>query len=79
VYGTEGLRVVDASVFPYIPGFFIVSAVYMISEKATDAILADARQKPLPSDVQLPASSVRATAGIPVVESAAQRARQRSA
>jgi choline dehydrogenase-like flavoprotein len=79
VYGTEGLRVVDASVFPYIPGFFIVSAVYMISEKATDAILADARQKPFPGVIQQPASSVRPTAGIPVVESAAQRVRQRSA
>ena len=40
VHGVEGLRVVDASVFPRIPGFFIVTAVYMISEKATDAILA---------------------------------------
>jgi choline dehydrogenase-like flavoprotein len=43
VHGTEGLRVADASVFPRIPGFFIVSAVYMIGEKAADAILADAR------------------------------------
>ena len=41
VHGTERLRVVDASVFPRIPGFFIVSAVYMIGEKAADAILAD--------------------------------------
>jgi hypothetical protein len=40
VHGTQGLRVVDASVFPKIPGFFIVTAVYMISEKATDVILA---------------------------------------
>jgi choline dehydrogenase len=39
VHGTEGLRIVDASVFPRIPGFFIVTAIYMISEKATDAIL----------------------------------------
>jgi choline dehydrogenase len=42
VHGTQGLRVVDASVFPRIPGFFIVSAIYMIGEKAADAILADA-------------------------------------
>ncbi|TDZ26558.1 Oxygen-dependent choline dehydrogenase [Colletotrichum orbiculare MAFF 240422] len=39
VRGTEGLRVVDASVFPKIPGFYIASAVYMISEKASDVIL----------------------------------------
>jgi choline dehydrogenase-like flavoprotein len=42
VHGTSGLRVVDASVFPKIPGFFIVSSVYMIGEKAADAILIDA-------------------------------------
>jgi choline dehydrogenase-like flavoprotein len=43
VRGTRGLRVVDASVFPRIPGFFIASAVYMAAEKAADAILDDAR------------------------------------
>jgi choline dehydrogenase-like flavoprotein len=41
VHGTQGLRVVDASVFPRIPGFFIVSAVYMAAEKAADVILGD--------------------------------------
>jgi choline dehydrogenase-like flavoprotein len=41
VYGTEGLRVVDASVFPRIPGLFIVSAIYMIAEKAAEVILAE--------------------------------------
>jgi choline dehydrogenase len=40
VHGTQGLRVVDASVFPRIPGFFIVSAVYTVAEKAADVILA---------------------------------------
>jgi choline dehydrogenase-like flavoprotein len=48
VHGTEGLRVVDASVFPRIPGFFIVSAVYMIGEKAADVILAEAKANPFP-------------------------------
>ncbi len=42
VHGTHGLRVVDASVFPRIPGFFIASAVLMIGEKAADVMLADA-------------------------------------
>jgi choline dehydrogenase len=42
---TEGLRVVDASVFPKIPGYFIVSAVYMISEKASDVIIEDALKR----------------------------------
>ncbi len=42
VHGVRGLRVVDASVFPKIPGFFIASAVYMVSEKACDAVVQDA-------------------------------------
>ncbi len=42
VRGTKGLRVADASVFPKIPGFFIVTSVYMIGEKAAEVIHADA-------------------------------------
>lgn len=38
------LRVVDASVFPYIPGFFIVTPIYMIAEKASEVILMDAKR-----------------------------------
>jgi choline dehydrogenase-like flavoprotein len=44
VRGTTGLRVVDASVFPKIPGFFIVTSIYMVGEKASDVILADAKK-----------------------------------
>jgi choline dehydrogenase len=43
VRGTQGLRVVDASVFPKIPGYFIVTAIYMMSEKAFNVITEDAR------------------------------------
>jgi choline dehydrogenase len=45
VRGTKGLRVVDASVFPHIPGLFIVSAIYMVAEKASDVILAAAQEE----------------------------------
>jgi choline dehydrogenase len=44
VRGVDGLRVVDASIFPRIPGYFIVSAIYMVSEKASDVIAEDARK-----------------------------------
>jgi choline dehydrogenase len=43
VHQTGRLRVVDASVFPRAPGLFIVSAIYMIGEKAADVIIADAK------------------------------------
>lgn len=45
VHGVAGLRVVDASIFPRIPGFFIASAVYMVGEKAADVILNEAADR----------------------------------
>ncbi|MEU1707854.1 GMC family oxidoreductase [Streptomyces sp. NPDC005706] len=42
VLGVDRLRIVDASVFPRIPGFFVATPIYMISEKASDVILGDA-------------------------------------
>jgi choline dehydrogenase len=45
VHGTRNLRIVDASVFPKIPGFFIVSSIYMISEKASDVIIEDTKRE----------------------------------
>jgi len=42
VHGTKNLRVVDASVFPNIPGYYPMIPLLMISEKASDVILAAA-------------------------------------
>ena len=39
VHGVRGLRVVDASVFPRIPGYYVTLPIMMISEKASDDIL----------------------------------------
>ena len=43
VRGVNKLRVVDASVFPKIPGFFPVASILMISEKASDVIIEDSK------------------------------------
>lgn len=39
VRGVQGLRVVDASVYPRIPGSFTAVSTYMVGEKAADVIL----------------------------------------
>ena len=39
VRGTSRLRVVDASVFPRIPGIFIQAPIYIVSEKAASVII----------------------------------------
>lgn len=41
VHGVKGLRIVDASVFPTIPGYFILAPLLMVSEKAADTMLND--------------------------------------
>ncbi|KAK2600045.1 hypothetical protein QQS21_005209 [Conoideocrella luteorostrata] len=39
VRGVKGLRVVDASIYPRIPGTFTALSTYMVGEKAADVIL----------------------------------------
>jgi choline dehydrogenase len=41
VHGTDGLRIVDASIMPTMPSANTAAAVFMIAEKASDMILAD--------------------------------------
>jgi len=41
VRGVAGLRVVDASVYPRIPGTFTAVSTYMVAEKAADTILSE--------------------------------------
>ncbi len=44
VHGVAGLRVVDASIFPRIPGMFIAAAIYLAAEKLAADILQTARK-----------------------------------
>ncbi len=50
VHGVEGLRIVDASVFPKIPGYFILAPIFMISEKAADTLIEDAATTVYPKE-----------------------------
>jgi choline dehydrogenase len=65
VRGVKGLRVVDASVFPRIPGFFIVANVYVIAEKAADVLTED---NPIPA-ADLPPEATEALKNDPVLPS----------
>lgn len=44
VKGTEGLRVVDGSVFPRVMGAFPVLATFLVGEKGSEVLLEDAKR-----------------------------------
>lgn len=67
VRGIQGLRVVDASIFPRIYGYFIVTNVYMVSEKAADMITEDN-----------PGESIQGTQQHPVIPSRREYEQRRS-
>ncbi|KAJ7494445.1 hypothetical protein B0H11DRAFT_936759 [Mycena galericulata] len=45
VYGVDRLRVVDLSAWPNVPGYFVTTPTYMISEKAADSLITAAQER----------------------------------
>jgi choline dehydrogenase len=60
VHGLDGLRVVDASVFPYVTNGNIYAPVMMVAEKAADIILGNTPLAPEPVEFYRSAAAAKA-------------------
>jgi choline dehydrogenase-like flavoprotein len=67
VRGVQGLRVVDASVYPRIPGTFTALSTYLVGEKAADVILGQLANSTSPANTTISRPALGAGVNVKVL------------